>query len=75
MEKTYSIRIEPTTITRQGLKRIEQFLTELSSIDGIQVSEEKLEFVCESEMEDDIIQLSEKYAIVNLIGLFSDETH
>lgn len=74
MKKTYSIRIEPTTVTRSGLKNIERFLTELSTIDGIQVSEEKLEFVCDSKMEGTIIQLSEKYLIVNFIGLFSDET-
>jgi hypothetical protein len=69
MRKTYSISIEPTTVTRQGLKNIEQFLTELSTIDGVEVSNEKLEFICDSEMEDNIIQLSEKYSIVNLIGL------
>ena len=74
MKKTYSIKIEPKSITRQGLKRIEQFLIELSSIDGIQVSEEKLEFVCNSDMEDTIIRLSEKYSIVNLIGSIRDET-
>lgn len=69
MRKTYSISIEPTTVTRQGLKNIEQFLIELSTIDGVEVSNEKLEFICDSEMEDNIIQLSEKYSIVNLIGL------
>ena len=56
MKKTYSIRIEPTTVTRHGLKNIEQFLTELSTIDGVQVSEDKLEFYCDSEMENTIIQ-------------------
>lgn len=75
MKKSYSIRIEPTTVTRHGLKNIEQFLTELSTIDGVQVSEDKLEFYCdsESEMEDTIIQLSEKYSIVNLIGLCDEK--
>lgn len=73
MKKTYSIRIEPTTVTRHGLKNIEQFLTELSTIDGVQVSEDKLEFYCDSEMENTIIQLSEKYSIVNLIGLCDEK--
>ena len=73
MKKSYSICIEPTTVTRHGLKNIEQFLTELSTIDGVQVSEDKLEFYCDSEMEDTIIQLSEKYSIVNLIGLCDEK--
>ena len=73
MKKTYSIRIEPTTLTRQGLKNIELFLTELSTIDGVQVSEDKLEFYCDSKMEDTIIQLSDKYLIVNLIGLCDEK--
>lgn len=73
MKKTYSIRIEPTMVTRQGLKNIEQFLTELSIIDGVQVSENKLEFYCDSEMENTIVQLSEKYSIVNLIGLCDEQ--
>lgn len=73
MKKTYSIRIEPTMVTRQGLKNIEQFLTELSAIDGVQVSENKLEFYCDSEMENTIVQLSEKYSIVNLIGLCDEQ--
>lgn len=73
MKKTYNVIIEPTTVTRQGLKNIEQFLTELSAIDGVQVSEDKLEFYCDPEMEDTIIQLSEKYSIVNLIGLCDEK--
>ncbi len=70
MKKIYSIRIEPKTLTRQGLKNIEKFLSELSGLDGVEVSDDKLEFICESEMEDKLNQLSEKYSIVNLIGLF-----
>lgn len=73
MKKTYSISIEPKTVTRQGLMNIEQFLSELSIIDGVHVSKDKLEFCCESEMEDIITQLSDKYSIVNLIGLYDEK--
>lgn len=75
MKKAYSIAIEPQTITRQGLRNIEQFLTELSGIDGIEVSDNKLEFVCNSDMEEKVSLLLEKYSIVNLIGFFNDERH
>ncbi|MBR2234686.1 MAG: hypothetical protein IJ892_06480 [Prevotella sp.] len=68
MKKNYRIMIEPKAVTRQGLKNIEHFLDELSTIEGVKVSEEKLEFSCDSEIEDSIIQISEKYSIVNLIG-------
>jgi hypothetical protein len=73
MRKTYSILIEPQTVTRTSLRNTEQFLTELSSIDGVEVSEDKLELVCDSEKEEALVQLSEKYSIVNLIATFNDE--
>lgn len=73
MQKTYSICIEPTTITRLGLRNIDLFLTELESIEGIKVDEIKLEFTCDSDKEGLLVSLAEKYSIVNLIGLFSNE--
>ncbi len=75
MKKIYSISIDSTTVTRQGLKNIEAFLAEISTIDGANVNKEKIEFTCDSEKEKEIIQIAERYSIVNIIGLFTNETH
>lgn len=75
MKKTYTICIEPATITRQGLRNIEKYLSELESIEGIEVDEIKLEFTCDSDKEELLIPLAENYSIVNLIGLFDNEKH
>jgi len=73
MKRTYSIKIEPSIVSRQGLQNIESFLSELSTLKDVHVSDQKLEFVCDSEKEEMITQIAEKYAIVNLIGIFTNE--
>lgn len=68
MKKTYCIAIEPTTVTRQGIRNIENFLTDISAIQGISVDDSKLEFTCDSNLERILNDYLEKYSIVNLIG-------
>ena len=69
MKKTYRIINEPNVITWEKVEKLYNFYRELTTIDGIDVSNDKISFDFESDMENRIIKLAEKYSIVNLIGV------